>query len=99
MTFVLIYHFLVAEDVARINRDIRKRLAKAVQERLSSHPESYGKPLRGSLAGYWTLRVGDYRVVYRIIGAEVWIYAIIDRRDIYEDVLKRLAWRPSVTRE
>jgi len=90
--FHLVYHHLIGDDVAKLNRDIRQRLAKAVQDRLSSHPESYGKPLRGDLAGYWTLRVGDYRVVYRIVKKEVWIYGIIDRRDVYDDVMKRLSW-------
>ena len=62
MSYTLVYHPLVAEDVTRL---IRKRLGKAIQERLTTHPESYGKPLRGSLAGYWRLRVGDDRVVYK----------------------------------
>ena len=81
--FVLVYHPLIAKDTAGINRDIQRRLAKAVQERLSTHPESYGKPLRGSLAGYWTLRVCNFRIVYRIVKREAWIFAVIDRRDIY----------------
>lgn len=90
--FLLVYHPLVARDIVGINRDIRRRLAKAIQERLSSHPESYGKPLRGDLAGYWTLRVGDYRVVYRVVKHEVWIFAIINRRDVYSEVMNRLSW-------
>ena len=90
--FALVYHPQVAEDISRISRNIRKRLAKAVFERLSTHPESYGKPLRGSLTSYWTLRVGDYRVVYRIVKQEVWIYAIVHRRDVYADVMNRLSW-------
>ena len=90
--FVLVYHKLVAEDAVGLHSDIRKRLSKAIEQRLSSHPESYGKPLRGSLAGYWTLRVGDYRVVYRIMKQEVWIYGIINRKSVYEEVMKRLSW-------
>ncbi|MEK7233268.1 MAG: type II toxin-antitoxin system RelE/ParE family toxin [Elusimicrobiota bacterium] len=90
--FVLVYHKSVAEDISGLNANIRKRLSKAIQERLSSHPESYGKPLRGSLAGYWTLRIGDCRVVYRIVRREVWIYGIMNRKDVYEDVMKRLSW-------
>jgi mRNA interferase RelE/StbE len=94
VTYGLVYHPLVVQDIAEVNRDIRTRLGKAIQDRLAIHPESHGKPLRGSLAGYWSLRVGDCRVVYKIKGQEVWVFGIIDRRDVYEDVLKRLAWRP-----
>lgn len=91
--FSLVYHPLAAGDIIGINRDIRRRLAKAVQERLSSHPESYGKPLRGDLAGYWTLRTGDYRVVYRVVKHEVWIFAVINRRDVYSEVMNKPSWR------
>lgn len=84
--FVLVYHPLVSQDLVTFNRDIKNRLAKAVNSRLSTHPEYYGKPLRGSLSGYWTLRVGDCRVVYRIVKHEVWIFAVINRRDVYSDV-------------
>lgn len=94
VTYTLFYHpLVVSEDIPRINPTMKKRLAKAIQERLSSHPESYGKPLSGTLASYWKLRVGDYRVVYKIVKQEVWIFAIIYRRDVYEEVLQRLSWR------
>lgn len=93
--FLLVYHPLVARDIVDFNKDIRQRLAKAIEERLSVHPESYGKPLRGDLAGYWTLRVGDYRVVYRVVKREVWIFAIINRRDVYSEVINRLSWGAS----
>jgi len=94
VTYSLVYHPLVAEDVKSLNKDIRRRVGKALHARLVAHPESYGKPLRGSLAGYWSLRVGDFRIVFKVKGQEVWIFGVIDRRDVYEDVMKRLSWRP-----
>ena len=57
--FSLVYHKLVAEDVVGFNSDVRKRLAEAIQERLTSHPESYGKPLRGSLTRMDTWGLGE----------------------------------------
>ncbi len=50
----------------------------------------YGEPLRKSLKGYWKLRVGDYRVIYKIDGNEVWILAIINRKDVYKKTTKRI---------
>jgi len=32
---------------------------------LETSPYS-GKPLRGELSGKWILRIGDYRIIYRI---------------------------------
>jgi len=48
-----------------------------------THPEVYGRPLRHTLRGYWKLRVGDYRVVFKIKGAEVHILAIVHRKETY----------------
>ncbi|MEK9144141.1 MAG: type II toxin-antitoxin system RelE/ParE family toxin [Elusimicrobiota bacterium] len=94
MNYTILYHPRVEEDASLINKNIRIRLGRAVRERLSARPEAYGKPLRGSLAGYWSLRVGDYRAVFKIKGDEVWVFGVIDRRDVYENVVKRLSWRP-----
>jgi len=51
-------------------------------------------PLKRSLKGYWKLRVGDYGVVYRIARTEVWMLGILHRKQVYEDVLRRILWRP-----
>jgi len=47
--------------------------------------------LRRTLKGYWKLRVGDYRVVFKIANDEVWIYGIIHRRDVYDKIIRRLS--------
>jgi hypothetical protein len=31
--------------------------------------------------------------VYKIVGAEVWIFGILHRRKIYDEVLQRAGWR------
>jgi len=36
------------------------------------------------MQGYWELRVGDYRVVFKIVENEVWIFGIIHRKDVCE---------------
>ena len=80
--FSLVYHPSVRRDLAAVDRDVKSRLAKAINSRLSNHPESYGT-FRGCLSGYWTLRVGDFRTMYRTVKSEVFIFAIINRRDVY----------------
>ena len=83
--FQLRYHPDVpGEDIPALNRDIRGRLRKAIESRLTRAPQDYGKPLMGNLSGYWSLRVGDYRVVYRIEARDVKIISIAHRRDAYQ---------------
>lgn len=78
----------------RLPASLRRRLAKAITDRLSSEPRHYGHPLRASLSGCWKLRVGDYRVVYRIEAREVWILAILHRRLAYPEAEQRREWSP-----
>ncbi len=84
MTFELRYHPDVRDvDIPQPNETLKKRIKKAIEERLSISPHQYGESLRKTLKGYWKLRVHDYRVVYKVEKNEVWILAIINRKDVY----------------
>jgi mRNA interferase RelE/StbE len=90
MTYRLLYHPAVArDDLPAISPEARERIARAVETRLCTAPERHGAPLRGTLKGYWKLRVGDYRVVYRVAEDEIWILAIRHRRDVYGEAARR----------
>jgi mRNA interferase RelE/StbE len=80
------YERVVKKDIPSLPKTIRARIQKAIEERLAVDPVGYGKPLQHSLKGHRRLRVGDYRVVYRIDPVErrVDIVAIAHRKDIYE---------------
>jgi len=66
---------------------IKKRIKRAIEERLTVDPVGFGKPLQYSLKGYRRLRVGDYRVIYRIEYDKriVLIVAIKHRKDAYQE--------------
>ena len=90
MSFRLRYHpDVVADDIPAINARLKARIRKAIESRLASSPHHYGEPLRKTLKGYWKLRVGDYRVVFKIVKNEVWILGIIHRRDVYDRIGRR----------
>ncbi len=90
MVFGLVYHPDVKKDVARLDNRLKRRIKTAIENRLTVAPHQYGEPLRKTLKGYWKLRVGDYRVVFKISGNEVLILGIIHRKEVYEMIGKRL---------
>ncbi|MBI4562050.1 MAG: type II toxin-antitoxin system RelE/ParE family toxin [Candidatus Rokubacteria bacterium] len=95
MPYTLRYHPRVAEDdLPDIPVNVRQRIARSIETRLTINPERYGTPLKGSLKGYWKLRAGDYRVVFKIVGEEVRILTILHRKTVYEEVVTRLGWQP-----
>jgi mRNA-degrading endonuclease RelE of RelBE toxin-antitoxin system len=72
-----------------ISPDIRKRVFSSIETKLAQFPDRFGHRLRRSLAGLWKLRVGDIRVVFELNRKEVVIWAVINRKDVYEEVGKR----------
>jgi mRNA interferase RelE/StbE len=91
MAFRLKYHPDVkGADLPRINVKMRERIRRAIESRLMTAPQEYGLPLRKSLRGYWKLRVGDYRVVFKIEGKIVYLLGIRHRKSIYGDVTGRI---------
>lgn len=88
--FTVRYYPQVREkDIPRLSKAVRRRIRKAIEERLATAPHEYGQPLRKTLKGYWKLRVGDYRVVYRIEGDSVLVLGICYRKMVYEEVTER----------
>jgi addiction module RelE/StbE family toxin len=78
---------VVSDDIPLLPKRMRNSIKKAIEERLMIDPIGFGKPLRYSLRGHRRLRVGDYRIVYRIDSEEkiVLVIAIKHRKDIYEE--------------
>ena len=81
MPYALRYHPRGAEeDLPEIPTNLRQRLARSIERRLTTAHGHYGLPLKGSLKRFWKLRVGDYRVVFKIAASEVWILTILHRK-------------------
>ncbi len=87
MTWTIEYRpDVVSHDIPALPKTMRLRISKAIEERLTTEPLLYGKPLRFNLSGLRRLRVGDYRVIYCINQdtRTVVITAIDHRKDVYE---------------
>lgn len=93
MTWSIIYHHGVEEDLECIGPAAARRVVKAIDTKLTRQPMQFGAPLSGNLSDFRKLRVGDYRVVYQVHEKKVLIYvlAVGPRRDkeIYRLAVKR----------
>ncbi len=81
------YEVLVSNEVTKALRRLPKEAQRAVVSGLAAlavDPHA-GKALATGLAGIWSLRRGDYRVLYRIDdqGQRVEVARIAHRRDVY----------------
>lgn len=91
MSFAIQYHpAVIAQDIPKLSTTVRAQIRRAIETRLTTNPEVYGKPLRRSLRGYLKIRVGDYRVIYRIERGVVKVFVIQHRSVVYERGSKRI---------
>ena len=90
MGYTLRYHPSVkTEDLPKLDKRTAARIREAIETRLLTAPEEYGEPLRRTLKGYWKLRVGDYRVVFRVRDNDILILGIIHRKEAYRVMEKK----------
>lgn len=80
----IIYHEQVArQDIPSLSALWREKIRHAIETKLVVNPEIFGIPLRNTLKDYRKLRVGDYRVIFRIESMTVRVFAIGHRSNIY----------------
>ncbi len=83
MSYTVDIHTPAKKSLSRLPENAQARIARSLLA-LAETPRPHGVvKLTGREA--WRIRVGDYRVIYTIDGAqkEVVIYAIGHRREIY----------------
>ncbi|MEI6207675.1 MAG: type II toxin-antitoxin system RelE/ParE family toxin [Desulfuromonadales bacterium] len=95
MSWRVIYHHEVAEDLEELGRYQARAVLKAIESRIrDGEPEKTGKPLSGELAGCRRFRTGDVRIVYRVHAEiiEVLIVAVGPRRNdkVYRSARNRI---------
>ncbi len=78
------------KHIPTLPETIKKRIKKAIRERLTVDPIKLGKPLHYGFKGHRRLRGGTYRIIYRVNIAEYKVITVaIGHRDtIYEEALK-----------
>lgn len=84
------YPEVFSEDIPKLDEDVKSRIKNAIETKLASAPADFGLPLRRTLNGCWKLRVGDYRIVFKMQGNELHILCIGHRKEIYRQAAKRV---------
>ena len=88
MSFTVCYlESVIQKDIPCLATSAKALIKRAIEERLTQDPISYGKPLRYGLYGQRRLRVSDYRIIYTVDydNRIVTITAIGHRSKIYDD--------------
>ena len=82
MSFKIAYKKSVARDLKRIDQEQVARILNKIEAELPDKAESF-PVLSGKFSGLRKFRVGDYRVIYSIIGDVALILRISHRKEAY----------------
>ena len=82
MSFKLVYTRNALEDIRVLDRVVQKRLAKKL-EAFANDPLARSKKIHNVQLGSYRFRVGDYRIIFDIVGKQIVILRAGHRREIY----------------
>jgi len=68
--------------IRALDREVQVRILREVNI-LKTNPYA-GKPLHGEWCGVYSLRMGDYRILYQIKGNEIFLLVVGHRKRVYE---------------
>ena len=88
MPWTVEFDAAAAKELRKLDPPVARRILAFLRERLASLPDprSIGEALHGDALGeFWKYRLGDYRIVARIVDRRVLVIVlrIGHRRDIY----------------
>ena len=88
MAYNIVYKKSVERDLKKLSKAEAHRVMNQIEEELPQKADTY-PVLKGQFAGLRKYRVGDYRVVYAILGDDVLVLRIGHRKDIYKKEISR----------
>ena len=83
MVYKIVYKKSVHRDLKKLDKREASNILDQIENDLSEHPASFPF-LKGKFSGLRKYRVGDYRVIYVILEADVVVLRIGHRREVYK---------------
>ena len=85
--FNIVFKKSAQKDLARLERNVRQRIADAIAM-LADNPYPAGSLKLSGFEDYRRIRVGSFRVVYQVRDNEliIFIIRIADRKDVYKSL-------------
>ena len=83
MVYRIVYKKSVHRDLKKLDKHEASNILDQIENNLSEHPSSF-PVLKGKFSGLRKYRVGDYRVIYVILEADVVILRIGQRKEVYK---------------
>ena len=86
MAYNIVYKKSVQRDLKKVPKMEVDRILNQIEQELSKNADAY-PVLKGQFAGLRKYRIGDYRVIYAIVGDDCLVLRIGHRKEVYKKAL------------
>jgi len=83
LAYNVVYKKSVHHDLKKLSKAEASRILDQIEQELTKKPESF-PVLKGQFAGLRKYRIGDYRIIYALVGTDILVLRIGNRRDVYK---------------
>jgi mRNA interferase RelE/StbE len=83
LAYKVVFKKSVHRDLKKLSKAEVTRILDQIEHELTKKPESY-PVLKGRFAELRKYRIGDYRVIYALVGTDILVLRIGNRRDVYK---------------
>jgi len=83
LAYNIVYKKSVRRDLKKPSKSEAGRILDRIEQELSKKPE-LNPVLKGPFAGLRKFRVGEYRVIYALLGSDVLVLRIGHRKNVYK---------------
>ena len=80
------------ETLRALDISVQRRVKTALKQEIAKTP-TLGKPLLTPLEGFLSFSVSDYRIIYTYDGAQLIVYRIGHRHNVYDRMAQQLRRR------
>ncbi len=85
MTWQIKWEDFAVKQLRKLDKQIEKRIISYLKKVILENPRKQGRPLTGDKSQFWRYRMGEYRIICRIVDEDfiVLIIAVGHRKEIY----------------
>ena len=88
MSWVCKFDRRALRELNKLDPQSKQQIIAYLEERIETNedPRRFGKALKANLSGLWRYRVGNYRIICRIVDNELIVLILVvgHRKTIYE---------------
>jgi mRNA interferase RelE/StbE len=84
MAFEINFSNQAAKELKKLDKQIQKRIIDKLAQYAKSENLKEAKKLTSPALGQWRYRIGDYRIIFDLMGKEVQVLKVAHRSEVYE---------------